>query len=82
MPFGQLVGETSFDTLSKIYTGYGEGVSQGKIMNQGNTYLEKEFPMLDYITDCKITQEDLEYQHATYTLTKDKYYGFIDKYKP
>ena len=82
VPFGQLVGETSFTTLSKIYTGYGEGVSQGKIMNQGNVYLEKEFPLLDYINECKITGSDLEYKHSKYTLTKDVYYGFIDKYKP
>ena len=82
VPFGQLVGESSFKTLSKIYTGYGEGVSQGKIMNQGNAYLEKEFPELDYITECKISREDVDYQHAYYTLTTDVYYGFIDKYKP
>ena len=50
VPFAQLVGEESYRTLSKFYTGYGEEVKQGKLMNQGNAYLEKEFPLLDYIT--------------------------------
>ena len=49
VPWGQLVGEESFATLAKIYTGYGEAPSQGKIRNLGNTYLETEFPLLDFI---------------------------------
>lgn len=77
VPFGQLVGETSFRTLSQIYTGYGrdhslnisfllthllthvigEKVSQGKIRNRGNTYTKEEFPLLDYITECKVVKE-------------------------
>ena len=59
VPFGQLVGEASFETLSQIYTGYGEKVSQGKIMNRGNAYLEEEFPLLDYILECKVLKEDV-----------------------
>ena len=75
VPFGQLVGETSFRTLSQIYTGYGrnhllvhlpahsfthspgEKVSQGKIRNRGNAYTKEEFPLLDYITECKVVKE-------------------------
>ena len=42
-----------------IYTGYGEEPSQGKIMNRGNAYLEQEFPLLDYITACEVTRENV-----------------------
>ncbi len=59
VPWGQLFGADSFVTLGKIYTGYGEAPSQGKIMNQGVKYLETEFPKLDYITKCEVTREGL-----------------------
>lgn len=62
VPFGQLVGEESFETLSKINTEYGEDPSQEKINYQGNKYLEKEFPNLDYIESCEITAEDLPWK--------------------
>jgi hypothetical protein len=54
VPFGQVVGEDSLKTLGSIYTGYGEKISQGKIMNKGLEYLEKEFPLVDYMTSCDI----------------------------
>lgn len=63
MPFGQLVGEESFITLSKIYTGYNEKPSQGKIMNRGVQYLEEEFPLLDYITECHISKENVPWHY-------------------
>lgn len=63
VPWGQLVGQTSFDSLANVYTGYGEKVSQGKIMNRGNAYLEDEFPLLDYITECAVTDEDLPWRY-------------------
>ena len=28
-------------------------------MNRGNSYLEKEFPLLDYITDCVVVRENV-----------------------
>jgi len=42
-----------------IYTGYGEKPSQGKIMNRGSAYLEEDFPLLDYITACEVTRENV-----------------------
>ena len=63
MPWGQLVGKESFKTLSLIYTGYGEAPSQGKIMNRGSAYLEKEFPLLDYITACEVTRENVTWSY-------------------
>ena len=63
VPWGQVVGDLSI--LDKIYTGYGEGVSQGKVMNRGSEYTKAEFPLLDYITSCKIMAKDLPwiYKH-------------------
>lgn len=62
VPWGQLVGEASYTTLSNIYTGYGEKPSQGKIQNRGVKYLEDEFPLLDYITACDVVKRDLPWE--------------------
>jgi cyclophilin family peptidyl-prolyl cis-trans isomerase len=59
VPWGELVGDKSFDTLSKIYTGYGDqGPSQGKLHNHGMTEdMKKAFPDLDYIQKCQLMDE-------------------------
>lgn len=68
VPWGQLIGAESFETLAKIYTGYGEAPSQGKIRNRGKSYLEEEFPLLDYITECQLVREDVAWRSTvTYT---------------
>jgi cyclophilin family peptidyl-prolyl cis-trans isomerase len=66
VPFGQLVGENSFESLGKLYTGYGEKVSQGKIRNRGLEYL-MDFPQLSYITSCDVMSENnpWTYVHST-----------------
>jgi peptidyl-prolyl cis-trans isomerase A (cyclophilin A) len=52
-PFGQVT--TGMDVVDKLYAGYGEGApggrgpNQGRIQGEGNAYLTKDFPMLDYI---------------------------------
>ncbi len=57
-PFGKVV--TGMDVVDKIYDGYGEGApsgngpSQGRIQSEGNAYLTKDFPKLDYITMATI----------------------------
>ncbi len=53
-PFGKLA--SGMDTVDKIYSGYGEQPNQGMIQNQGNAYLEKEFPKLDYVKKASIQQ--------------------------
>lgn len=59
VPFGEVVGTESFDTLSHIYTGYGEdGPSQGKLMRQGfSEELKQEFPLLDHVLTCRVLDE-------------------------
>jgi cyclophilin family peptidyl-prolyl cis-trans isomerase len=48
------------DVVDKIYSGYGEGAPSGKgpdqsrVQSQGNAYLTKDFPKLDYIKKATI----------------------------
>ena len=59
-PFGEVT--TGMDVVDKIYTGYGEGAPRGKgpaqprIQAEGNAYLTKEFPRLDYVKTATIGQ--------------------------
>jgi peptidyl-prolyl cis-trans isomerase A (cyclophilin A) len=52
--FGEVI--EGLDILDMLYSGYGETVTdkQSEIMNQGNAYLEKNFPRLDKITTAVI----------------------------
>ncbi len=58
--FGQVV--TGMDVVDKIYNGYGEGAprgggpDQGRFQMEGNAYLNKEFPKLDYIKTATIAK--------------------------
>jgi peptidyl-prolyl cis-trans isomerase A (cyclophilin A) len=57
-PVGQVV--SGMDVVDKLYSGYGEGAprgsgpSQGLLQQQGNAYLKKDFPKLDYIKKATI----------------------------
>ena len=57
-PFGKVV--EGMDVVDKINGEYGEGApmgrgpSQGQIQAEGNSYLKKDFPNLDYIKSAKI----------------------------
>jgi len=59
-PFGEVT--KGMDVVDKIYDGYGEGAprgkgpEQGRLQNEGNAYLVKEFPKLDYIKTATIAQ--------------------------
>ena len=59
-PFGQVV--SGMDVVDKLYGGYGDGAprgngpDQGLVRTQGNRYLTKEFPKLDYIKKATIEQ--------------------------
>jgi cyclophilin family peptidyl-prolyl cis-trans isomerase len=57
-PFGQVT--SGMDIVDRLYTGYGDGPPQGtgpvqqKIQTEGNAYLAKEFPKLDYVKKATI----------------------------
>ena len=50
------------DVVDKIYSGYGEGApsgagpEQGRVQSEGNSYLTKDFPKLDYIKKASIAK--------------------------
>jgi peptidyl-prolyl cis-trans isomerase A (cyclophilin A) len=59
-PFGEVT--KGMDVVDKIYNGYGEGAprgkgpDQGRIQAEGNDYLAKGFPKLDYIKTATIAK--------------------------
>ena len=61
-PFGKVV--KGMDVVDSIYSGYGEGAPSGNgpaqhlIQQQGNAYLEKNFPKLDYIESATIVTSE------------------------
>ncbi len=60
-PIGQVV--EGMEVVDSLYSGYGEGAPKGRgpsqaaIIQQGNAYLKKEFPELDYITRATVVTE-------------------------
>jgi peptidyl-prolyl cis-trans isomerase A (cyclophilin A) len=59
-PFGEV--SKGMDVVDKIYNGYGEGAprgkgpDQGRLQAEGNAYLAKDFPKLDYIKTATIAK--------------------------
>jgi peptidyl-prolyl cis-trans isomerase A (cyclophilin A) len=62
-PFGKVVsGMDVVDSLYKDFQGYGgearralvRGPDQSRIQTEGNTYLRREFPLLDYVKTAKL----------------------------
>jgi peptidyl-prolyl cis-trans isomerase A (cyclophilin A) len=59
-PFGKVA--KGMDVVDKLYTGYGEGAPggrgphQGRLQAEGNAYLKRDFPELDYIKQVTITK--------------------------
>src|SRR5262245_20287578 len=57
-PFGRVT--QGMNVVDKIYSGYGEGApngkgpDQGRLQAQGNDYLAKDFPKMDYIKKATI----------------------------
>jgi len=51
-PIGRVTA--GMGVVDRIYSGYGERPDQAQIAAQGNAYLEKEFPRLDYIRTARI----------------------------
>lgn len=61
-PFGKVVA--GMDVVDKINGEYGEGAprgrgpDQGRVQGEGNAYLKKDFPNLDYIKSATIVPAD------------------------
>ena len=53
-PFGKVI--SGMENVDQIYSGYGEMPDQGEIENEGNAYLTKGFPNLDYIKTARIVE--------------------------
>lgn len=57
-PFGQVV--EGMDVVDRLYAEYGEGAprgrgpDQGRIQAEGNAYLERAFPQMDYVKRASI----------------------------
>ena len=60
-PFGQVI--EGMEVVDSLYKGYGEGApqgngpSQGQLNAEGNAYLDREFPKLDYIKTATIIEK-------------------------
>jgi peptidyl-prolyl cis-trans isomerase A (cyclophilin A) len=57
-PFGQVA--SGMDVVDALYAEYGEGApqgrgpNQGRIQGEGNAYLLRDFPLLDYVKEATI----------------------------
>jgi peptidyl-prolyl cis-trans isomerase A (cyclophilin A) len=62
VPWGELVGQESFETLGKITTEYGEhGPPQGRLSTEGASgAIRQEWPNLDYIHSCQLVDERVQ----------------------
>jgi peptidyl-prolyl cis-trans isomerase A (cyclophilin A) len=60
-PFGQVV--EGMDVVDQLYQGYGDGAPRGQgpnqttIHNQGNAYLDRDFPLLDKTIKATIVEQ-------------------------
>jgi peptidyl-prolyl cis-trans isomerase A (cyclophilin A) len=54
-PFGEII--TSMVLVERIYSDYGEGPDQGAILANGNPFLIRNFPRMDYIRGIALSQQ-------------------------
>jgi peptidyl-prolyl cis-trans isomerase A (cyclophilin A) len=60
-PFGKVV--QGMEVVDSLYKGYGEGAPDGNgpnqalVQTQGNTYLDREFPLLDHILGAQVVTQ-------------------------
>ncbi|MCC5827992.1 MAG: peptidylprolyl isomerase [Phycisphaeraceae bacterium] len=53
-PIGRVT--SGMEVVDKLHAGYGEKPDQMRIQREGNDYLEREFPKLDYIVSATIVE--------------------------
>jgi peptidyl-prolyl cis-trans isomerase A (cyclophilin A) len=53
-PFGEIA--SSMVMVDRIFSGYGEGADQQRIMEEGNSFLMKYLPRLDYIKSAVVAK--------------------------
>jgi peptidyl-prolyl cis-trans isomerase A (cyclophilin A) len=53
-PFGRV--SSGLEVVDALYNGYGEIPNQGRIQMEGNAYLAKDFPRLDFVKKATITK--------------------------
>lgn len=79
-PFGKVI--SGFDVLDQLYKGYGDispfnkkGPDQQKLFNQGNRYIHDNFPLIDFIQDCRVldksTLQGILYSEGAVTIAAD-----------
>jgi peptidyl-prolyl cis-trans isomerase A (cyclophilin A) len=60
-PFGQVTA--GMDVVDQLYADYGEGAPDGhgpaqdRIQSEGNDYLKKEFPQMDYVKTARLVEK-------------------------
>jgi len=54
-PFGEVI--EGMDVVDSLHSGYGQTPDQGMIGAQGTPYLEREFPLLDYVEVAVVVAE-------------------------
>ena len=59
-PFGKVV--EGMDVIESITSEYGESPDQFRIESEGNAYLEKSFPNLDYIKSATVIEDEEAHQ--------------------
>ena len=57
-PFGTVT--RGMDSVDRINSEYAEQPDQGALTNQGNLYLKRQFPNLDYVTKAVVVLDDLD----------------------
>ena len=55
VPFGKLRDEASLAVLDSFHQGYGDTVNQAALEEEGNAYIARDFPLIDFVRTCVVT---------------------------
>lgn len=69
-PIGEVI--QGMKVVDAIYGGYGERPDQGQIQNEGNKYLNRDFPKLDFIKKASIIEPEKKKEDDEKTKTGAK----------